>query len=224
MKKGILKQRGFTLIELLVVIAIISILASILFPVFARARENARRASCMSNEKQMGLGLMMYAQDYDEKLPQYNYGVLSAGGYWNQQIYPYVKNQQIFRCPSARATTADFTSLYYSTYAIDGTAQGSGYIYAGVGTPLASITEPAITWMLVESQYSTFRWENNGWGRAAISFATPTVPEDSDAFRKDAHLDGSNVTFADGHVKWVKNGSHGVGYRWKKLSQVVVAP
>jgi prepilin-type N-terminal cleavage/methylation domain-containing protein/prepilin-type processing-associated H-X9-DG protein len=99
-------HRGFTLIELLVVIAIIAILAAILFPVFARARENARRASCMSNMKQMGLGVLQYTQDYDEKYPQaywYPNDSSSAGGYahWSGTIQPYVKSNQLFVCPSS---------------------------------------------------------------------------------------------------------------------------
>lgn len=105
---------GFTLIELLVVIAIIAILAAILFPVFSRARENARRASCQSNLKQIGLGIMQYTQDYDEKLPHSaNYNVFGAGSFdpnslssrkeaqsWRSMIYPYVKSAQVYYCPS----------------------------------------------------------------------------------------------------------------------------
>jgi prepilin-type N-terminal cleavage/methylation domain-containing protein/prepilin-type processing-associated H-X9-DG protein len=98
-------HKGFTLIELLVVIAIIAILASILFPVFGRARENARRSSCQSNLKQMGLGVMQYVQDYDEKYPQAYWYVNnsdSSGGYnhWSRLIQPYVKSEQLFVCPS----------------------------------------------------------------------------------------------------------------------------
>src|SRR5690606_25468617 len=103
-------KTAFTLIELLVVIAIIAILASILFPVFARARENARRASCMSNMKQIGLGIMMYAQDHDNRLMQYNGGNRRGGEtpYYHEAIQPYLKSYQIFRCPSvpSRAATA----------------------------------------------------------------------------------------------------------------------
>ena len=89
--------RGFTLIELLVVIAIIALLAAILFPVFARARENARRASCQSNMKQLGLGFLQYIQDYDDHYPNGVYNNTGAG--WGGQIYSYVKSTQIYLCP-----------------------------------------------------------------------------------------------------------------------------
>jgi len=106
-------KTGFTLIELLVVIAIIAILAAILFPVFAKARENARRASCQSNLKQLGLGIMQYTQDSDEVFPMTRYPgnqaasdapwgaqkVVNFG--WEHAIYPYVKSTQIFKCPSS---------------------------------------------------------------------------------------------------------------------------
>lgn len=109
--------RGFTLIELLIVIAVIAILAAILFPVFARARENARRSSCQSNLKQIGLGIMQYAQDYDEVMvPAWHEGACSAGQGWQptnsgsfgcydnfkwmDMLQPYVKSEQLFNCPS----------------------------------------------------------------------------------------------------------------------------
>src|SRR5260370_27563191 len=97
---------GFTLIELLVVIAIIAILAAILFPVFSQARDKARSASCLSNQKQLGVALMMYMQDYDEKcLWFWNNGAANAAsdtyaGYWYTPIMPYVKNIGVFICPS----------------------------------------------------------------------------------------------------------------------------
>ena len=103
------RRTGFTLIELLVVIAIIAILAAILFPVFGRARENARRSSCQSNLKQIGLGLLQYAQDYDEMTVRSWYGSTEGGSNrttspqnykWNHAIFPYVKSEQIFMCPS----------------------------------------------------------------------------------------------------------------------------
>ena len=101
-----MRRRGFTLIELLVVIAIIAILASILFPVFARARAKARQTACLSNVKQIGLAMLSYAQDYDETLPA---GVCGRSGfffYWSQSISPYVKNSQVFVCPDRKVDSA----------------------------------------------------------------------------------------------------------------------
>ena len=99
------KIKAFTLIELLVVIAIIAILAAILFPVFARARENARRSSCQSNLKQIGLGIIQYTQDYDERFPMRIWGApasvdLQEYNSWRRSIFPYVKSTQLFACPS----------------------------------------------------------------------------------------------------------------------------
>src|ERR1700710_3138757 len=108
------RRKAFTLIELLVVIAIIAILASILFPVFARARENARRASCQSNLKQLGLGFMQYTQDYDETYPTSNNGHYPWG--WAGDIYPYVKSGQVYGCPSDPTTPAAGYSLLSYNY------------------------------------------------------------------------------------------------------------
>lgn len=216
-------KRAFTLIELLVVIAIIAILAAILFPVFARARENARRASCQSNVKQIALGVMQYAHDHDDLLPAYS---TEETRLYHVAISPYVKSETLFRCPSAKRNTTDsFNSIYFPSYALNGqTAYGSSVktIYHGNGTPLVSVTEPSITWMLVESRRSIARWDSDGHGYYRISLTSQTIPEDSDVFRANTHLDGSNIGFADGHVKWVKNGSNGRGYRWQNLTQVVV--
>jgi prepilin-type N-terminal cleavage/methylation domain-containing protein len=96
LQHGQRSRQGFTLIELLVVIAIIAILASILFPVFARARENARATNCLSNTKQLGLAVVQYTQDYDERMvPYYN----GTGNEWFGFIQPYVNNNQVFFCP-----------------------------------------------------------------------------------------------------------------------------
>lgn len=108
MKKSVLyNRRGFTLIELLVVIAIIAILAAILFPVFAQAREKARQISCLSNQKQLGLGYMQYTQDYDETyIFSERWG--SAGNGWAGRVYPYVKSKEVFKCPNDSVTPQDF--------------------------------------------------------------------------------------------------------------------
>jgi prepilin-type N-terminal cleavage/methylation domain-containing protein len=116
-------NKGFTLIELLVVIAIIAILAAILFPVFAQAREKARSISCLSNTKQLGLAIMMYTQDYDENLP---YGtsnpalsVPSFGLGWAGQIYTYTKNAQMLKCPDdATPNLPAGGAVPYNKYAV----------------------------------------------------------------------------------------------------------
>jgi len=155
-------RRGFTLIELLVVIAIIAILAAILFPVFARARENARRASCMSNLKQIGIGIMMYTQDYDDtypmimdpsrsytqntaspSVPAEKYTVASptesyVGNYftWMDSVFPYTKSIQVLDCPSRPMPwkrPSDGALRYWPHYAYNGWLAG-GWNTVGGGT------------------------------------------------------------------------------------------
>jgi prepilin-type N-terminal cleavage/methylation domain-containing protein len=125
-------RKGFTLIELLVVIAIIAILAAILFPVFAQARAKAKQTSCLSNMKQIGLGLMMYAEDYDQTLPSSYYylnGANSDGGYmhWSGMIMPYVKNEKIFVCPES-----PFGGFAPTCYGDAGTNTGCDAGYNGI--------------------------------------------------------------------------------------------
>lgn len=126
------KHQAFTLIELLVVIAIIALLAAILFPVFARARENARRASCQSNLKQLALGMTQYTQDYDEKYPPQYETIATGSGtnfhYWGQTIMPYVKSTQIYDCPSFKNDYAGDPS----TFGVKSSAPGGGGFQPGL--------------------------------------------------------------------------------------------
>ncbi|MDR3709835.1 MAG: DUF1559 domain-containing protein [Capsulimonadaceae bacterium] len=141
-------RQGFTLIELLVVIAIIAILAAILFPVFATAREKARQSSCASNEKQLGLAFNQYTQDYDEMVPlgsRYNSGNAAYGQGWAGQLYPYVKSFALFTCPDDQ-TTGSFVSVSYA-YNINLARPVS---LAGVGAAISSFAAPAKTVCLYE--------------------------------------------------------------------------
>ena len=197
------KKRGFTLIELLVVIAIVAILAAILFPVFARARENARRASCSSNLKQIGLGIIQYTQDYDEKFPPpgNNQGTPSDSdisgtyGSWAQRIYPYTKSTQLFSCPSnprnavVRDAAVAATNLPAITesYAVNFHYLGT---FGNRGTSEASVNQPSTKILVGETKYSL--------GIGAGDWNT------FEGFRERGfagHLTTWNCLYGDGHVK-----------------------
>ncbi|MGE5531421.1 MAG: DUF1559 domain-containing protein [Bacteroidota bacterium] len=190
-------KRGFTLIELLVVIAIIAILAAILFPVFAKAREKARQASCLSNVKQLSLGFMQYVQDYDEVMPQAGaYEVVTwpnggtGGNFWPCRIYPYVKNIQVYNCPSA-ATAWDGKP--------PGIPLNTGYNQTIASTPTApisvgSIVIPAETAMIGDTEGA------GGYTFMQLYYGGPSAPR----YLAGRHNDGANIGFCDGHAKWVK--------------------
>jgi len=205
-KTSILRQRnGFTLIELLVVIAIIAILASILFPVFARARENARRTSCMSNLKQIGIGIMLYTQDYDERFPMYNRGT-SAGtgtGGWVYNLQPYLKSEQIFQCPSESTGPTDVGGSYYSDYNYNLFLGWNGQ-YGSIAA-LAGLTSPTLTVAVADyTANSGYTWFTGDYGK---NCGTTTCTPGLATFPKAAalrHLDGMNYVFTDGHSKWYK--------------------
>ena len=159
-----MRRRGFTLIELLVVIAIIAILAAILFPVFAQAREAARASSCLNNTKQLSMGVMQYAQDYDETLPVAGYNAQGRGR-WQFQIYPYVKNQAVFNCPNVPNSkwnppapgsigTSD-RGGYGWNYALSADGTGLPNLDHAPGYTLAKIQKPAETVIIGDTGFDS---------------------------------------------------------------------
>lgn len=199
-------KRGFTLIELLVVIAIIAILAAILFPVFARAREKARQTSCLSNIKQLSLSLRMYAQDYDETnmLSGYAIAGMPQGGngtnvcWWRFLIEPYVKNWQIFICPSATPQDASSSLVQYLDH--------YGYNANLSGRKDGDIQAPASVIAIGDAGH----WIGNIYGGWLYAYAPPSGwagHVDTDPSRRvdsnTRHNGGSNLGFADGHAKWM---------------------
>lgn len=195
------RKKGFTLIELLVVIAIIAILAAILFPVFARARENARRASCQSNLKQIGLGIMQYVQDYDEYYPLAQAGVGNTErqrNSWRTQVFPYVKSTQIFECPSNQLNKT-LTNDNDPPTAFNQSYNSNRWGVIGVDTApfhIAAIEYPAqlIAVTEIRGTVAAFdgdvNYDNGGtasWAHTNALFA--------------GHLGTTNYVFADGHVK-----------------------
>jgi prepilin-type N-terminal cleavage/methylation domain-containing protein/prepilin-type processing-associated H-X9-DG protein len=212
MQQSIYRRNGFTLIELLVVIAIIAILAAILFPVFARARENARRASCMSNLKQIGLGMMMYVQDYDGKYFLRTYSsdgagaitgtiysywsprAKAGGGYYPWVLEPYIKSTQLFVCPSNRSA--------FSSYAYNGYPATTQYTESMIDAPSQMVA-------IVDDQFGggiAYSPNGTGWNSNFCETyntpADPGCPTDQKFYGR--HLDGVNIAFMDGHVKWLR--------------------
>jgi prepilin-type N-terminal cleavage/methylation domain-containing protein/prepilin-type processing-associated H-X9-DG protein len=235
---GTKKSRGaksaFTLIELLVVIAIIAILAAILFPVFAQARAKARQAACLSNTKQIGLGLQMYAQDYDEVLPFDGYvpwcgstdGRRVTHPKWMDMMYPYIKNTQVFTCPDNPGdsvgrqkfvyqppTCTGTRATQYGTYVLNGAYPAMTAVSARgpAGRALAEIAAPADTLFVTETgDWSANRNAVTGWT------ANPRFVAGSPAQLRTRiggvdysvanlyHAGGMNNVFTDGHAKWFR--------------------
>lgn len=193
------RRRGFTLIELLVVIAIIAILAAILFPVFAKAREKARQSTCLSNLKQIETAWLMYAQDYDERVcPIWirwtnTTADWTGGAHWPYLLQPYTKNSAIFTCPSKPKQTWNGAPLYYSsTNGGYGQNYDLGYLHR---TNLTS------TWDCPPASLGEIKAPSKLVVHGDVENANPTLYRSS-GYIASRHNDGCNLSFADGHAKW----------------------
>jgi len=212
---------GFTLIELLVVIAIISILAAILFPVFQRVRENARSASCASNEKQMGIALTLYLQDYDEVFPASYYGDktlpsdMGANYKWMDAIYPYIKSEQVFDCPSDTTSLPYIyrSGINYGSYGLNGAYGNAGDSQTpprSAPTYLVTLQQVVVpsdtVWVTDNNNAATaanpggsqgFFWTDYTKNPTINSSVTPRQLQNI----SERHLGRVNVLFCDSHVK-----------------------
>jgi prepilin-type N-terminal cleavage/methylation domain-containing protein/prepilin-type processing-associated H-X9-DG protein len=201
-------HRGFTLIELLVVIAIIAILAAILFPVFAQAREAARRTQCASNIRNLGAAMLMYTQDYDEQVPLAAYAVGFDFLTWHDLTDPYVKNKGIWICPSSQVSKTDSNGRATAHFAYNvrylttiGLNLAATYL-THQGVSLAAIQSPADTVMLVDAKASL----PTSWCGDDGKFLLLPGDPNTDCWGRPnyLHAEGANIFWVDGHAKWQK--------------------
>jgi prepilin-type N-terminal cleavage/methylation domain-containing protein/prepilin-type processing-associated H-X9-DG protein len=222
------KSHGFTLIELLVVIAIIAILAAILFPVFAKAREKARQSSCLSNFKQVSLACLQYAQDYDEQmtnLGDYPPGAGAVVAWWWKHVEPYMKNTQCLYCPSMKDDFGIGYNSQISSY------WGVGGGRTGISKGLGEFVRPSEDIMLAEmGRAGTTQKQGNvdyaggcygccaGFGIASTRGTFVNGPPLANS-AAERHNGGANIAFIDGHVKWSKWDIYTSGSTWRWLGQ-----
>lgn len=227
--QNIRSRRGFTLIELLVVVAIIALLAAILFPVFGRARENARRSGCQNNLKQIGLGIMQYTQDFDERMPNQVWGLTTSsqgadiadyssgstsvngtptatGRNWIVMVEPYVKSWAVYRCPSAVDITGaggyNPSGNSNTAYFMNGVAMQDVTGGVSQARTLASMQDPSSLILVHENRLAYSHVFIRPW-----YITTPTAGwyEAMYGATNDTgkvHFNGGNLLFCDGHVKW----------------------
>ncbi|MGQ9731876.1 MAG: DUF1559 family PulG-like putative transporter [Candidatus Zipacnadales bacterium] len=217
---SLVRRQGFTLIELLVVIAIIAILAAILFPVFARAREKARQASCQANEKQIALAVLMYVQDYDERFPCTPYWKCGRAqtvtrSRWYGLTQPYVKNQQLYSCPTARAAGGwDIPSWWTAdiSYGMGRWAECHDQDpYEEVGFRLAQYQYPANSLICADAAHrddGCSRWEKIAYPAVCGAGCNPGNQIQANT----RHNGGSNLAYVDGHVKFHSAGAIAAGW------------
>jgi prepilin-type N-terminal cleavage/methylation domain-containing protein/prepilin-type processing-associated H-X9-DG protein len=212
-------RKAFTLIELLVVVAIIGVLAAILFPVFARARENARRASCLSNLKQFSLAILMYSQDYDSQ-------IFAVAGYhwWTEPYMPYINNQQILQCPSATSSTYSWAPAHsYDCNAVvirhnGGTEGHTVPLYAFNTSMTAIVMDGASNTSSAgdcTDPYSSQSGDN-------LSIGIPVFADTGYGLVSDRHLEGTNIAFLDGHSKWVPKQKIFLKYDGTKIIKISI--
>lgn len=204
--------RAFTLIELLVVIAIIALLAAILFPVFSRAREQARKTSCANNLKQLGLGMAQYAQDFDENTVPIRIGGAGSSGFvWTEALYTYVKNRQVFICPSTSGVTKSSYTYNFNVGTNGGGLKNLSEIQLVSKSPMLCEARTRDASNAIRNQDSYIFLIPSGTspkfadlGRF-LDLPGGTGHSDGDQANPigDRHSDGSNYLFVDGHVKWL---------------------
>jgi prepilin-type N-terminal cleavage/methylation domain-containing protein/prepilin-type processing-associated H-X9-DG protein len=224
---GAQRKSGFTLIELLVVIAIIAILAAILFPVFARARENARRTSCASNLKQLGLGILQYTQDYDEKYPLRRFAPFGTGAAysssdpaerdyddnsWRTVVQPYIKSTQLFACPSnpdnsKKSYDPEFNRSYAAnaTWIVNNGVTTELGVFGQAG-PVALSQVQSPSQVIAVTEIWHVPWVAVIIDRNAVAYNDSGTggPASVTAYQDvlwAGHFGRSNYLFADGHVK-----------------------